>query len=139
MKLSISSVDYAPEELHEQTPFNIELIRQIPGEDRPDYWLGKLNKPLNWNNGNTPTEITHVIVAARWVGTKIEPHVENIPVGIAYVTDSAQLHENLIDFGKCNYVAIGMATEIEGGNVSEPLNKVLSGRIGKFFGMGGKS
>ncbi len=138
MKLSISSVDYAPEELHEQTPFFVKLIRQIPGDDRPDYWLGELEKPLYWNNENKSTEITYLIIAARWVGTQLKPYVENIPVGIAYVTNNAQIQEEKVDFNKCSYVAIGIATEVEGGNEPKSLTKIISGNIGKIFGIGGK-
>jgi hypothetical protein len=139
MKLSISSVDYAPEELYEQTPFIVKLLRQIPGPDRPDYWLGELESPLNWNNENILTEITHLILAARWVGTQIEPFVENLPVGIAYVTDPAQLQEKTVDFGKRNYVAIGIATEIEGGKIPKPLTQIIAGNIARAFGKGKSS
>ncbi len=39
MRLAVTGVDHAPSELEDQTPFTIELIRQMPGPDRPDYWL----------------------------------------------------------------------------------------------------
>jgi len=139
VKLSILSVDYAPEELYDQTPFAIRLLRQVPGPDRPDYWLGELEQPLRWLNDNHLQEITHVVVAARWVGTQIEPHVSNLPVGLAYVIDRAQLDASQLDFNMCKYVAIGLATEVEGGNKPEPLTNVIAGHITRAFGKGGSS
>ena len=44
MELLVEFVDYAPEELHEQVPLIIKLLREIPGDDRPDYWIGKCIK-----------------------------------------------------------------------------------------------
>ena len=139
MRLSILSVDYAPEELHEQTPFSIKLLRQVPGPDRPDYWLGELEQPLKWLYDNHFQEITHVVVAARWVGTQIEPHASNLPIGLAYVLDRSQLDAASLDFAKCKYVAIGLATEVEGGGKPEPPTHVIAGHIARAFGTGSSS
>jgi len=46
MELTITGVDYAPEELDEQTPLVVKLLREMPGDDRPDYWLGELKTPI---------------------------------------------------------------------------------------------
>jgi hypothetical protein len=139
MKLTVTSVDYAPGDLYDQTPFVVKLVRRMPGPDRPDYWLGELEHPLNWIDENIEREITYLIIASRWAGTQIEPHVRDLPIGLAYVTDVAQLNESSVDFGKCKYVAIGLATEIEGGNKPEPLTHTLFGNIARAFGMGDKS
>ena len=85
MQFTVSHVDHAPEELYDQIPFKVEMLRELPGPDRPDYWLGKLEKPIRWLNDNIERQITHVVLAARWEGTRIESGVENLPVGIAYV------------------------------------------------------
>jgi len=42
MQLTVTSVDYAPDELYGQVPFVVNLLRQMPGSDRPDYWLGSV-------------------------------------------------------------------------------------------------
>jgi hypothetical protein len=139
MKLNITSVDYAPEELYDQVPFAVKLVRQLPGPDRPDYWLGAIDGSLQWLEGNFERRITHVILAARWEGTHITPHVEHLPVGMAYVTDLSQLEDASVSFDKCKYVAIGLADETEGGKKPKPLSEVLAGTIGRAFGMGGKS
>jgi len=136
MKLVVTSVDYAPEDLYDQTPFNVSLLRQLPGTDRPDYWLGELEVPLNWLNENQPETVSHIILAARWAGTQIEPHVENLPINIAYVTNSAQLEESSVDFAKSIFMAIGIATEVEGGNKPKPLAHIFAGKIARAFGVG---
>ncbi len=109
MKITIHSVDYAPDELYDQVPIVARLTRELRGDDRPDYWLGELARPLLWASPQGNRTVHHIVVAARWVGTRIEPGAE-LPVGIAYVTDVAQLMEDRLDVKKTAYVAIGMAT-----------------------------
>jgi hypothetical protein len=113
----IESVDYAPAELYEQCPITVELIREIPGPDRSDYWLGEVRTPIEWIKENR--EITHVILAARWEGTRIEAKATNLPVGIAYVTDETLLSDSKLTFDKCAYVAIGLS-HVEGAVESIP-------------------
>jgi hypothetical protein len=110
MRLTISDVDYAPADLGPQTPLTVDLIRELPGPDRPDYWLGRLIKPLRWNRDGEGREVTHLVLAARLQGTRIGRD-RQLPVGIAYVTDPTLLQDARVDFGKCSYVAIGMARE----------------------------
>jgi hypothetical protein len=136
VQLTITGVDYAPAELEEQVPIVIDLIREIPGPDRPDYWLGQVQKPVRWLKDNHEIAVTHVIVAARWVGTQIAPGVKDLPVGIAYVTDQTLLSDSNLDFAKCSYVAIGFSHETGGGNRFKPTDQIQGGRIGRFFGLG---
>jgi hypothetical protein len=136
MKLKVTEVDYAPNELYEQTPFEIVLTREILGPDRPDYWIGQLVNEIDWIKDNEQVKVSHVVVAARWVGTAIQPNVSNLPIGISYVTDLSVLNDKTLDFSKCEYVAIGIAYELEGGSQIEKRKGILSGRIGKLFGRG---
>jgi hypothetical protein len=39
-------MDDAPEDLYDQLPLVAELIRQLPGDDRPDFSLGALQMPI---------------------------------------------------------------------------------------------
>lgn len=114
MEITIADVDHAPDDLYDQTPIIIELLKEIPGSDRPDYWLGIAKTPIRWRHGKTDQEITHVIVVARWEGTRIEPGIEDMPIGLAYVLDQSLLDNDTLDFGKIRYVAIGTATETSG-------------------------
>lgn len=111
MRIRVTSVDYAPPELNEQTPFEAELLRRISGKDRDDYWVAELAKPLRWVSEGGEKAVTHVVVAARWQGTQIGRGMKGLPVGIAYVTDGSPLADPALDFKKCAYVAIGIADE----------------------------
>jgi hypothetical protein len=139
MELAVTVVDYAPPELNEQVPFKIKLLRMLPGQDRPDYWLGELAKPLFWLKANHRIQIDHVVVYARWQGMQIEPRVQHLPIGIAYVTDPSQVAADTLDFDKCQYVAIGLAHETsEQPSPTDP-TPIQAGTIGGAFGTGQSS
>ena len=109
MLIRVTEVDSAPEDLYVQVPFEIELLRQISGPDRPDYWLGKLTSPLKWVTDGNSNLVTHVVVAARWVGGQLQAGMQHTPLNIAYVIDQSVLQDSHLDFAKCAYVAIGVA------------------------------
>ena len=139
MQLTITSVDYAPEELDEQIPIVVNLQRQISGNDRPDYWLGEVKSPIRWMNENHELRITHLVLTARWAGTSIEPGVKDLPVGIAYVTDETLLEDEKLDLKKCIYIAIGVLSESGGGEPAKKNGTPLSGTIGRFLAWGTKN
>jgi hypothetical protein len=134
MELTITSVDHAPEDLYDQVPLVVDLIREIPGDDRPDYWLGALRTPIRWLVDNHIREVTHLVLAARWQGTAIAVGAENLPIGIAYVTDQSVLNDAHLKLSKCAYVAIGLSTETGGGAQPKPLKDILAGTISRGFG-----
>ncbi len=113
MRLTITAVDYAPLELYDQIPLTVELLRELPGPDRPDYWLGMLETPIHWLEGKKERKVRHLLLAARWQGTRIESGVTDLPVGIAYVTDESVLGDKEVAFEKCEYTAIGLITDID--------------------------
>jgi hypothetical protein len=136
MELTITDVDYAPPELNEQVPFKIKLLHMLPGQDRPDYWLGKLLKPLVWLKDNHCIQVEYVVVCARWQGTQIELSVQHLPVGIAYVTDHSQVTADTLDFAKCHYVAIGLAHETSTQRAPTGPTPIQAGTIGGAFSKG---
>lgn len=138
MDLTIESVDYAPADLYDQQPFSASLLRQLAGPDQPDYWLAALHQPLSWSKAGQQHEITHLVLAARWEGTKIAAGATNLPVGIAYVTDATLLDDARLDFRKCEYVAIGIASDSTNGRRTRPLTEIISGTIARLFGLGGQ-
>ena len=133
MKLTISSVDYAPKELDEQTPFTVTLLREIPGRDRADYWLGVLDTPLRWNHENQDRVIAHVVLAARWQDTRIEPGAKRLHVNIAYVTDESLLDDKALAFSKCAYVAIGTCDDTSNETVAPSVTSIVGGKIARIF------
>ena|SRR5687767_2035307 len=114
MRILVTSVDYAPDDLYDQTPFEANLIREIPGPDRSDYWLSSLPKPIRWLNDGVQTSVDYLVLCARWEGTRIGAGMKSLPVGIAYVVDDTLLKDTRLTFDKCKYVAIGAADEITG-------------------------
>jgi hypothetical protein len=113
MKINVRSVDYAPPELGGQTPFELELLRKILCTDRPDCWIAVARRPLRWLREGQEIQVTQLIVWPRWQGTQIGPAMRQMPIGIAYVTDSSLLDDAFLDFKKCAYVAIGAADELQ--------------------------
>jgi hypothetical protein len=109
MRFSITSVDYAPDELYHEVPIRGRVLRQIPGRDRPDYFLAKLDRPLRWKREGDDRLVTHIILAARWAGGVLTPTMRHMPVGIAYVVDRSLLSDAKLDFEKSQYIAIGVA------------------------------
>lgn len=134
----IESVDYAPEGLEAQLPITLKIIKKLPGEDRPDYWLCQVKKPIIWNDNNIEKEINYIIIAARWIGTQIMPKIKKLPIGISYVLDESVLEDSRLVFDKCSYVAIGLLSDSTqaGDGVESHIYEVQSGSIGKFFGTG---
>ena len=113
MKITVTSVDTLLEELYGQTPFSAEILRQIPGPDRPDYFLAALDTPLKWQRGSDAVSVTHLIVGARLVGGELAPGETDLNINIAYVVDPSVLKDTQLIFEKCYPCAIGMA-DVEG-------------------------
>jgi hypothetical protein len=109
MNIKVTGVDYAPDDLYGQTPFTAQILRQLPGPDRQDYWLAELATPLKWQHDGSESLVTHLVVAARWVGGVIAPGAHYLPINIAYVTDQSLLSDTHLDFAKSHYCAIGVA------------------------------
>jgi hypothetical protein len=135
MRLTITSID-GPEQFAANVPLVTDLLRQIPGPDRPDYWIAELQAPLTIVQNNFEKAITHLILAARWKGTTIESGATHLPLGIAYVTDSSLMNDSELDFKKCHYVAIGIGSVSAADHQAEPLRNVIAGTIARAFGLG---
>ena len=110
-RVKISSVDHAPDELYEQTPFEVVLLREIPGRG---FWVAALPKPIHWSRNGTETSASHLLLEARWIGTRIGRGMRHMPVNISYVEDESVWADGRFDPGQCKYLAIGVASDITG-------------------------
>jgi hypothetical protein len=116
VNIRIHSVDHAPDDLDSQIPLRGRLLRTIAKNDRSngfrtasgDYWLAELSTPLSWTREGITRTIRHLVLAARWEGTAIQPGA-TLPVGIAYVVDESILSSESFNLTQVEYVAIGMA------------------------------
>jgi hypothetical protein len=106
MRFSVLHVDGA-DDFDGTLPLKGKILRQIPGPDRPDYFLAALDAPFRWQKGNKL--ISHIVICARWVGGVLSSTMSRTPVNIAYVTDESVLIDERLDFQKCYYAAIGVA------------------------------
>lgn len=107
MQMTITSVDYAPDELYEQAPLVVDLLRPMVGTQGVTYWLGKVQQPIRWVVDGCEREVTHLMLAARWVGDRIRSGVRQMPVNITYVTDDTLIDDIGMDGTKGRFVAIG--------------------------------
>jgi hypothetical protein len=139
MQVTITMIDYAPPDLEEQLPIVVDLLRELPGDDQPDYWLAATATPIRWLQDNHTRVITHLVLAARWQGTRIEAGVANLPIGIAYVLDASSLADTHLDLTKCKYVAIGLASDTTGGEPPPGPTAIQAGHIAPGFGTGQSS
>jgi hypothetical protein len=114
MRLQVTDIDDMPRDLREQLPFAMTLQRMLPGSDRPDYWIAALEHPLRWKDGGHDRKVEHVVVATRMRGTEIRPGIKDVLIGIAYVVDVSQIDDTELHFEKCRYVAVGVASEVDG-------------------------
>lgn len=116
MHIRITSVDHAPDDLYSQVPLRGRLLRTIDRRNPSDrfrtasgvYWLAELDMPLSWTRDGARDTIRHLVLAARWEGTAIQPGA-TLPVGIAYVLDDSLLASESFDLTQAEYVAIGTA------------------------------
>jgi hypothetical protein len=99
-------------------PHRVRKLAAAPLSARPDRvreeifaeynWLAELGTPLSWTRDGVTRTIRHLVLAARWEGTSIQPGAR-LPVSIAYVVDDSLLSSESFDFTQAEYVAIGMA------------------------------
>jgi hypothetical protein len=105
MKVTITAVD-TPSELDEQVPIIVDLIRQVAGRDRPDYWLGIPRKAIVWLSRTGPREIEQVTLASRHVGRPIVSGARGLLVALGYVLDPAAIDGDRVDLRKVHYAEI---------------------------------
>lgn len=105
MKLTITVVD-THSELDEQVPIEVDLIRQLAGSDRPDYWLGIPRKPIVWLSPSGRREINQVTLASRHVGRPIVTGARGLLVALGYVLDPSAIDGDRVDLRKVHYAEI---------------------------------
>lgn len=102
VKVTITAVDQASE-LDEQVPIVVDLIRQVAGSDRPDYWLGTPRRPITWLSPSG--QIEQVTVASRHEGRPTVSGARGLLVGLGYVLEPAAIDGDRVDLRKIHYAA----------------------------------
>jgi len=128
MELTVRGLSFKAGNRSDDVPLTVTLLRELPGPDRPDYWLGELRQSLVWVSETDETfEISHLVLASQWEGTAIHAGVKRVPVGVAYVTDPSLLEDDRLDIEKIRYVATGVADDTTGMDVDATPMKAASG------------
>lgn len=108
----ITALDNGPEELSKKLPIKIHFLKPLSNADGSDYALAVLEKPLVYKS----QRIDLLIVGARFEETRVGHGMENFPINIAVVTDNSIMDDDILDFDKGEYIAIGFCSEIESFN-----------------------
>ena len=111
VELELKASDYGPDDLPEQLPVKISVLRQMPGPDTPNYWLAKCASPIHWKKQDL--DINYLIVGCRFVGAEMKKGIGNIALNIAYVIDESIINDTVTQLEKCVYVAVCIAIETE--------------------------
>lgn len=134
MELTISNLDFAPGAKSDPEPFVVTLLRELPGPDRPDYWLAELHEPIHWTSEEGDTfDIGHVVLATRWENTSISEGATRVPIGVAYVTDPSLVKEDGLDLAKIHYVAGAVADDTTDGRPIPSFATVLAANFAGMF------
>jgi hypothetical protein len=110
IRLIVTALDEGPDDLFAQLPVDIELVRQIPADERPDCWLARCMKPVRWSADGVPVEVNWWLIGTRAVGQKLSASIDGVGINISYVTDETIISDGYVSWKKCRFVAIGLAT-----------------------------
>jgi hypothetical protein len=136
-QFTIDGIDLGPDDLAAQLPRAAELVRTIPGPDRPDYVLAVMkDRPLTYDTTLTalraagvdpatadPQLIQYhpdgeqvrlhvygIVIAARIVGEQLHAQMSRMPVVLAFVVDNTLMRDETLAFSKCVYVAVAFVS-----------------------------
>lgn len=138
-RFRIDGIDVGPDDLAPQLPVECRLMKQLPGPDRPDYFLAALERPLTHRttveqlraqgadldgadprtaavhpDGTVELHVRGVVIAARIAGEQPYAGMERFPVSLAYVIDDSIVEDDALVFSKAAYVAVAFITDIPG-------------------------
>lgn len=109
-KIEITEVEKGPKELRLQLPVKAEAFKQLPGKDRSDYFLTRLDKPILWIEKEFKKEVELVVICAKFKGQSVSNDMNNITIAVAYVVDDTIENDAVLSFKKCKYVAVAKAS-----------------------------
>ncbi|MBL4832662.1 MAG: hypothetical protein JKY26_01705 [Pseudomonas sp.] len=102
----IEFIDDGPEQLQNLLPINAVIIDKMQSPDGGEYYLAELQKPIP----SQGRKITYLVVGGRLVGGGISPSMKGLPINIALVTNNELIKDEIMDFDKAEFAAIGSAT-----------------------------
>jgi len=117
--IEITSIEKGPRELELQLPISAEAIKELPGKDRPDYILAKLESSILWVNKEKEInkEIDFVVLCAKFKGQSVTSSMKDMTVAVAYVIDDSIEQDVMLNFKKCKYMAVAIASATSKWNI----------------------
>ncbi|HXR44144.1 MAG TPA: hypothetical protein VN759_05010 [Pseudolysinimonas sp.] len=127
----ITRLDLGPAELEAELPIRADALRVMPGSDRPDYVLARLERPIRFRTpigfDLTRTEerfrgrdaagdfvvVQGIVVCARFVGQRFSSGMKDLAVNIAYVIDNTLANDPTVDFAKLEFAAVGFVDDTD--------------------------
>ncbi len=106
LPFKVVSIDDGSQELHTSLPISAVIINKMQSPDGGEYYLASLKEPLL----SDKREVSYIIVGARFMDTGISPAMKDLPINIALVTNNDLAEEEVMDFDKAEFAAIGTAT-----------------------------
>lgn len=121
----VTKLDLGPEEFAEVLPLRAQLVRVMPGSDRPDYLLCTTERAIPFRppagfdlRRAHPSFLTQdargdliaiqaVVICTRLVGDGFHVGMKDVAVNIAYVIDMSLGTDTSVDFAKLEFAAVG--------------------------------
>lgn len=119
-KVEITSIEKGPSELNLQLPINVEAVKELPGKDRPDYVLAKLESPILWvinKEKGINREIDFIVLCAKFKGQSVTSSMVEMTVALAYVIDNSIQKDVMLNLKKCKYIAVATASATSKWNI----------------------
>ena len=95
-------------------PFAVTLLRRLASTDGAQYWLARPEVQIDYPKAGATVKVGHVIVSPGWMGMSFEKPFHNARVNLAYVIDDTQVTQDAVEFSKCDYVAYGNGSIVNG-------------------------
>ena len=135
-KFIIEKIDVGPDDLLDQLPLLGQVLKVMPGPDRPDYVVAKLNKPISykvsrrelkrakiryeelppevivWKRSKATITITGLLFIPHFVGANFHHGMVDMPIAIAYVLDPAVFTDEVLNLSKACPVGAGFLTHL---------------------------
>lgn len=133
--ISVDSVETGSDELALQLPVRGQVLRRLPGPDRPDYSLAGLRSPLRLRStthvlaeagvelggldpatttvhedGSVVAVVYGLVLAPRTAGVRLATAQGAVAVATALVLDTSQMTDRSVRFEKVFYAAVTWVT-----------------------------
>jgi hypothetical protein len=118
-KIEISEIEKGPKELELQLPIQAKALKLLPGKDRSDYVLVKLEHSVMWIDAakDERNEIEYLVLCSKFKGQSVDSSMKEMTVALAFVLDNSIIKDKKLDLKKCKYAAVVKASALSKWNI----------------------